>query len=115
MSTKQKPKPRRLIVGALYLVETVEDTDTASHSIAQTLRWTLRGWRDVWGRKPRFACTKIIRRVRPSTATTRWQVVLLREYAQKLEAIGDGLAFWGTPTKRSPLAARWREARRARP
>ena len=113
MGTTKKPK-KKLVEGALYLVETVEDTDTASHSIHRILRWTSRGWRDERGRKPLFACNSVVRRVRPSNATPYWGVVLLREYARKLEAIGDGLAFWGTPTKRAPLAAQWREARKAK-
>lgn len=111
---KTKTKKPHLVAGALYRVETVEAT-TAAHSTWETLRWTKRGWRDRRGRKSLGSCNGRIQRVRFSDATAEWQVALLREYARKLEAIGDGLAFWGTPTKRSPLAAQWREVRKAKP
>jgi hypothetical protein len=79
------------------------------------LRWAERGWVDVCGKPVRLSGNISATRLRFSQMPLSWQVVLLGEYVSKLEAIGDGLAFWGTPTKRSPLAAQWREVRKAKP
>ena len=38
-----------------------------------------------------------------------------QRYAKRLEAIGDSMAFWGTPTKLKPLQEKWKKARRAKP
>lgn len=38
-----------------------------------------------------------------------------QRYAKRLEAIGDSMAFWGTPTKLKPLQDQWRKVRRAKP
>lgn len=113
MNTKQKPKPRRLIVGAIYSVESFDGVA----SIWQVYRWTKDGWRDARGKKPALPQNWKPERVTLNNAPPEWQAALLREYARKLERAGDEMAKWFpfSSTHMKRVVGAWTEVRRAKP
>lgn len=113
---KAKTKPRALIEGALYMVETIESTDTGSHSWVAVFRWTRNGWRDHKGRKPRFACNGKVWRVSFNRAQSYWQAALLRERVKALEKAGDEMAKWFpfSSTHMNRVVGNWTDVRRAK-